>query len=102
MKVELQEHICIITREDGDPKFYNSGWALADSVFMHHVKLELIKQGFDVIKKRMCKDGHMVSDEQQYIRDREWDFCIYDHQYAIRSSAEDFNNDGIVELKVER
>lgn len=55
---------CTVEREEGDDKYYS------DSVLLHHVKKELIRQGYDVIKKRMWKDGHLVSDTEQYIRER--------------------------------
>lgn len=35
MKIELKKHLCIVTKEPGD-------------------------QGYDLIKKRMWKDGHLV------------------------------------------
>jgi len=107
MKVELnlKEKYCKITKESGDPRFTSSGWALAESWFLHRVKQELIKQGFDVIKKRMWKDGHMVSDDQQYIRSRSGlktpeEFAIYNENYAIYDAGEEFNRSGEMYLSV--
>ena len=54
-----------------------------ESIFLHHVKKALIAQGFDVIKKRMWKDGHLVDDTQQYIRMRDCSWCIYNSIYAV-------------------
>jgi len=106
MKVELKNHTCIVTRETGDPKIYN------ESLFLHKVKLELIKQGHDVIKKRMWKDGHLYgNDETQYIRSRNvgkqfqdsHDFImVYDNDYALRASYEDYNKEGEKEFWVAR
>jgi len=64
MKVLLGVNTCIVTKEPGDPKLYN------ESLLLHRVKVELIKQGHDVIKKLMYKDGHMVADTEHYIRER--------------------------------
>jgi len=68
MKVTLTQNSCVVEKESGDPHFSNGGYANAESTFLYHVKQELIKQGFDVIKKRMWKDGHMMDDMQQYLR----------------------------------
>ena len=91
MKVEIIGNICKVTRESNDKKLYN------ESLLLHKVKLELIKQGYDVIKKRMWKDGHLMgNDNTQYIRSRNpkaADFmAIYDNTYAIKFSYEDYNN----------
>ena len=68
MKVELLENSCKITREVGDKKLYGMS---GESLLLYKIKKELIKQGYDVIKKRMWKDGHMYgNDEMQYIRSR--------------------------------
>jgi len=55
---------CIVEREEGDEGFYS------DSRLMYHMKQELNSQGFDFIKKRMWRDGHLVDDSQQYLRER--------------------------------
>lgn len=81
----------IISREGGQ-KIYD------ESQLLHHIKLELKKNGFDVIKKRMYKDGHLVSDNQFYLRDRKGKFCIFDQAFAIRNLASDYNNDNEVYL----
>ena len=99
MKVKLLENSCVVTKEAADKKYYGSNWSDVESTFLHHVKQELIKQGFDVIKKRMWKDGHMVDDTQQYIRTRkpgsdptpDW-FCIYNSSYAVFDAGDSFND----------
>jgi len=108
MKVvlNLKSHTCTVTKEKGDPRFKRSEWASAESTFLHHVKKELIKQGHDVIKKRMAKDGHMMDDLQQYIRTRgpkspAPHICIYNGSYAIYDAGERFNEDGEMTLHVE-
>ena len=114
MKVEITRNkesdtgVCKITREPGDHKFYRGyGWDqeqdMSESRLLHAVKQELIKQGHDIIKKRAWKDGHMVSDTLHYLRtrDRKKGFMIWDDQYALRSIAEEFNQDQEVFLAVE-
>jgi hypothetical protein len=100
MKVELAKYHCIITREKDDLKIYS------ESLLLYKVKQELIKQGYDVIKKRMWKDGHLYGDDTlQYIRSRypnlKGYFAIYDGQYAIRAMVGDYNK-GKLELLVDR
>ena len=103
MKVELQKSHCIITREEGDPKIYS------ESLLLHKVKKELIKQGYDVIKKRMWKDGHLYGDDTlQYIRSRDLKhqdspefFEVYDNFYAVRAMTTEYNK-GELDLWVNR
>jgi hypothetical protein len=105
MKVELRENWCIVTREDGDKKFYNTGWASAESVFLYHVKKKLIEMGHDVIKKRMWKDGHMMDQEQQYIVTRkgyEPSFYIWNSSYALFDAGQKFNERGEMMLAMIR
>jgi len=95
MKVEIIGNICKVTRESTDKKLYN------ESLLLHKIKLELIKQGYDVIKKRMWKDGHLYGhDNTQYIRTRNKkakDFMmIYDGNYAIRFNYEDYNKGELI------
>jgi hypothetical protein len=100
VKVTLKENTLIAENTDG-VKFYS------ESTLLHHIKEALIKQGYDVIKKLMWKDGHLVSDTQHYIRTRKFKpsdadaFCVYDGDYALRFSYEDYNK-GILTLTVER
>ena len=109
MKVTLniENGTCTVTKEKGDPRFKSTQWAQAESTFLHHVQKELIKQGYDLIKKRMWKDGHMVDDSQQYLRskkglDKPGTFCILNGNYSIEDAGIEFNKEGIVTLMVIR
>ena len=85
-----------INREDITEKFNN------ESNLLYHIKEELIKMGFDVIKKRMWKDGHIVgTDQTQYIRERNHLFYIYDNEHESRLLHKDFNREGFVFLCLE-
>lgn len=105
MKVEIQGTRCIVTREEGDPRFSGVREAAGESRLLYHVKNTLNEQGYDLIKKRMWKDGHMMDDKQQYLRTRcpgagKADIAIFNNSWAIRGAEEPFNKDGRVELLV--
>jgi hypothetical protein len=104
MKVTLNKYNLEVKKETGDKNIYS------ESTFLHKIKKELIKQGYDVIKKRMAKDGHMFgSDTTQYIRSRDTKenrkmggFYVYDGNYALKLSYEDYNMKGVMSFNVER
>lgn len=105
MKITLQNNHCLVEKEPGDKRLSRPGWegSDADSTFWYHVAKALKKQGHDVIRKRMHKDGHMYgSDTTQYIRSRNKNtgIMIYDGDYALRLAYEDFNTLGKVTLLV--
>lgn len=97
MKVEFDEKkmVCIVTKEADDKKYRRGGWSSAESTFLYDLKNKLNELGLNVIKKRMSADGHLVSEEQQYIRSRNVNkpgaFCIRNLQYLIRDLGEVFN-----------
>jgi len=70
MRFELADHSITIIREEGDPKFYGVVSARGESNLLYRIKRVLNCNGFDLIKKRMHKDGHLVDDMQQYLRTR--------------------------------
>ena len=102
MKVEIKGSQCIVTREPKDPRFKDGGWGSGESTLLYHVKKELIKQGYDLIKKHMWRDGHMVADHCQYLRTRKptgnpsKDIYVWDGNYMVRNAADDFNTEGQV------
>jgi hypothetical protein len=106
MILELKENRLIVKREPTDSKYYGNANGAGESNLLHTIKTELNKQGYDLIKKRMWKDGHLVDDMQQYLRTRKKgagkaDIYIYSGFWNIRGANEDFNN-GEVVLNVER
>ncbi len=70
MKLNFSGSILTVTREENDPKYYGVVNAAGESKLLHAIKKELNKQGYDLVKKRMAKDGHLVDDMQQYLRTR--------------------------------
>lgn len=106
MKLEFDGNSLIVTREETDPKYYGTVNAKGESNLLHAIKTELNKQGYDLIKKRMWKDGHMVHDCQQYLRTRKKgagkaDLYIYNSGFQIRGANERYNEDGKVVLAVD-
>ena len=105
MKVilDLEKGICQVIKEAGDPKFTGVVEARGESRLLHHIKKELIKQGFDVIKKRMWKDGHLMDDMQQYVRTRskKKGFMIWNGHWATEGAEVPFNEAGSVVLNVD-
>jgi len=97
VRIELPEGdgTITVTREPGDRQKYYT-----ESHLLYAIKQELIEMGFDVIKKRMWKDGHLVGEEQQYIRSREWwkedAFSIHNSNWAIVGIERDWNELGKV------
>lgn len=106
MKLEFKDNCLIVTRESNDKKYYGIANGSGESNLLNDIKKELNKQGYDLIKKRMWKDGHLVDDLQQYLRTRKkgsgkGDIYIYSNFWAIRGANEDFNK-GELTLSVER
>jgi len=70
-----------------------------ESAFYHALKKELIKMGYDVIKKLIQKDGHLMGDRYMYyIRERKWNWCLVDPHYAINDINKRFNEDRKVDM----
>ncbi len=115
MIVSIIGRTSYVYRQDSDPVFrptngYSSwsapGWYGAESRLLYHVQKTLNQRGYDLLKKRMWKDGHMFgTDQSQYIRSRDprgaQSLCIYHANQAIEIAAELFNKIGLVELAVE-
>ncbi len=92
-----KNHVKLI-REKGDRALKS------DSDLFYQLRNLLRAEGEDVIKKEMAKDGHLISDGIFYVRSRKVgqpeSFAIWDDLYQTRSSREDFNKEGEVELAI--
>jgi len=108
MNVEIKNHVCIVTREKDDPKFYGVVNGTGESKLLYAVKKKLNDQGYNLIKKRMYKDGHLVDDLQQYLRTQkpsgnpEKDIYIYNSNWNVQGAEENYNKEGIVILSVDK
>lgn len=114
MIVNIVGATCYVYKEDGDPVFRPNrsryswsppGWYGAESRLLHHVLRLLNARGYDLIKKRMWRDGHMFGTEHtQYLRSRNLksvpSIYIYHADSALEVAAESFNVLGRVELDV--
>lgn len=79
MKTELIGSTLRVNREG--KKYYT------ESAWWHDLKEHLNAQGYDLVKKVMSKDGHMVGgdDYPYYLRDRKWAYCFHDvNGYQLR------------------
>ncbi len=100
MRIEFHSLYILVFREEGDKPFYGVQNAAGESALLYAVKKLLNLQGYDLIKKRMWKDGHLVDDMQQYLRTRkpsgefEKDIYIYNRLWAIEGAEVDYNRGG--------
>ncbi len=90
MKIARNGSSLTVVWEPGDVK------VTTESQLLYHIKKEMNRQGYDLIKKRMWEDGHMVDDHCQYLRDRKGEFAIWDDAYAVRSTVESLKKYGEV------
>lgn len=106
MKLEMGESILKVIKEPGDLRFSGMKNAAGESRLLYHIKNILNTRGYDLIKKRMWKDGHLVDDIQQYLRarkrsgDPKKDIYIWNHNWCIRGAEEYLNEYGQVDLSV--
>lgn len=95
---DRSDPIVWLVREPGERRVKN------ESDLFYRLKTTLQDLGEDVIKKEMVKDGHLTSDGVYYVRSRKHKapgaFAIYDGQYMVRNSAEDYNKAGMVKLDI--
>ena len=96
MKVELRKNELHASKSQGDKPI--SG----ESQLLHRIKVELRRQGHDVIKKEMVKDGHMVSEGVYYLRQRRGKWAVWNSGYAVYDASQDYNKHGYTILNVEQ
>ena len=90
MKFKWSKNNVTVVKESKDRKYYN------DSNLFYAIKKNLIQIGYDVIKKEMVKDGHLVSECVYYIRQRKGKFAIWDSMYQVRNTYTEFNNGSVI------
>lgn len=86
MKIKFDKISIDVIKESTDKRFHN------ESIFFYAVRNALSELGHDVIKKLMIKDGHLVSADQYYIRERKGKWAVWWDYHAIRPAYRDFNN----------
>ncbi len=97
MLVQIYKNHVMVFRELGDKAFYGIVNAKGESALLYAIKKHLNERGYDLIKKRMCKDGHLVDDMQQYLRPRKpsgnsiKDIYIYNGSWAIEGAEKRYN-----------
>ena len=114
MIVSIVGDVCFVYREPGDPVFRPNrsssswsppGWYGAESRLMYNVQKILNDRSYDLLKKRMWRDGHMFGAEHtQYLRSRNLkaipSLYVYHADYALEVAAESYNVLGRVRLDV--
>ncbi len=105
MRITLTDTSCLVEQEPGDKRHYGIRNAAGESSLLYAIKNRLNDEGYDFIKKRMAKDGHMVDDMQQYLRERKpvngRQLAIYNGGWAIEGADETLNRMGQVRLIVQ-
>ncbi len=105
MKIEFHDSYILVFREAGDKAYYGVKNAAGESALLYAIKKILNSQGYDLIKKRMHKDGHMVADMQQYLRTRKLsgdldkDIFISNSRWDIEGAEVEYNR-GCVRLEL--
>jgi hypothetical protein len=98
MRLEQTKGRIKLMREYSEPYVRN------ESDLFLRLRNVLIRLGYDVIKKLMWKDGHLVDEYEHYVRSRHVNrpdaFAIYDSDYVIRSSAQEYNREGEIDLTI--
>ncbi len=99
MRIRYDGHAAILEREEGESRVRN------ESDLFFRLRNVLRAQGYDVIKKEMSEDGHMISEGVFYVRTRNMEsrnsFALFDAQYATRDAAFDYNEKVGVTLRIE-
>ena len=102
MRIEFRIGCIEVFREKGDKAYYGVMNAAGESNLFYAIKKYLNARGYDLIKKRMHKDGHMVDVMQQYIRTRkptgdpEKDIYILNGMWAIDGAEVDYNAGSVI------
>ncbi len=105
MIVSIVDNYCYVYRQPGDPvlrpnrsrsSWSPPGWYGAESRLLYNIQKILGRRGYDLIKKRMWRDGHMFGSEHtQYLRSRNLRSVpsLYDYnaEYALEVAAESYN-----------
>jgi len=98
-------YILTVIREPGDPAPFNPIEARGESTLLHHIKKKLNAAGFDLIKKRAWKDGHLLDERQQYLRTRNHKspgphVFLINPVWAIKGLDEEWRQDGMCTLEI--
>ena len=106
MKVYIKDGLVHVTKEKGDPRFSGVANAAGESRLLYHIKKIMNARGYDLIKKHMYQDGHLVADMQQYLRTRKpsgnmnKDIYIWNNEWCIEGAEAELNRDGHTTLSL--
>lgn len=97
MEIVFKDSHILVLRDVDDKAYYGIQNAAGESALLYAIKQHLNKQGYSLIKKRMHKDGHLVSEMQQYLRtckptgDPNKDIYIYNGSWQIEGAEQAYN-----------
>lgn len=117
MTITLERDFILVQRGDDPRRAKRSGYS-GDGWSMEHHFMFMVKRalaglyGAKLVKVNAAHDGHMMDDRLPILRpprklpkgerNADWNVCIYDSSYAIRSAARDYNRGDIVHLRIAR
>lgn len=117
MTITLERNYLLVQR-GGDPRrakrsgYSGDGWSM-EHHFMFMVKRALTGlYGAKLAKVNAAHDGHLMDDRLPILRpprklakserDADWNVCIFDPNYMLRSAAQAYNDGEVVYLAIER
>ncbi len=106
MKAVFSQGYITLHRDASDPRFHGMRFARGEHSLMRFVAKWLNARGFQLIKKRAQKDGHMIGDQYQpYLRCRKPrravpHIYVWSGFYALHGANQDWNG-GRVTLLLE-
>jgi hypothetical protein len=95
MLIEFSKSRILVLKEATGRKYGKK-----ESLLYYDIKKELVRHGYDCIKKLAWKDGHLVDNHMYYLRDRKQRWFLSDPSYALRLLSEEFDKAGLVYLYV--
>ena len=107
VSIDREEQVLVVELEDDERIRKSKPWGGSgaidpDSLMWHKIKTRLNADGMDFIKKRMWKDGHLVDEIQQYIRERNKKngemLCCYHDKWSVYNAVDRLNEDRAIVL----
>lgn len=117
MTITLERNYLLVQRGD-DPRYAKRSGYSGDGWSMEHHLMYMVKRalaglyGAKLVKVAAAHDGHLTDDRLPILRpprklakserNADWNVCIFDEDYVIRSAARDYNAGNIVRLAIVR
>jgi hypothetical protein len=118
MTITLERNYLLVQRGDDPRRAKRSGWSNHDGWGMEHHFMFMVKRalaglyGAKLVKVNAAHDGHLMDDRLPILRpprklakserNADWNVCIFDPNYMLRSAAQAYNDGEVVHLAIER